>query len=248
MKILVLENDKHDFHLLRHLLEDLRPEAEIIGPISTVAQAKDYLQYCPYGIDTIIADIRLDDGLSFDALNYAPEGTPIIFTTTYGDHALRAFGYNSLSYLLKPIESEALSQALDKARRLQKPHRKRQTRSTAGEGGYRERFLVKTTKGEKVILTANLRYVVSEQKTTYLKLQDGTSYGLPKTLDEVAKLLNPKFFMRVNRKYIIPLGQVAGTESLENGKMSVCLKGDNHPEVIVSRTRKAEVCKWLEGH
>ena len=242
MKILVLENDKHDFHLLRHLLEDLRPEAEIIGPISTVAQAKDYLQYCPYGIDTIIADIRLDDGLSFDALNYAPEGTPIIFTTTYGDHALRAFGYNSLSYLLKPIESEALSQALDKARRLQKPHRKRQTRSTAGEGGYRERFLV------KVILTANLRYVVSEQKTTYLKLQDGTSYGLPKTLDEVAKLLNPKFFMRVNRKYIIPLGQVAGTESLENGKMSVCLKGDNHPEVIVSRTRKAEVCKWLEGH
>ncbi|TGX83056.1 response regulator transcription factor [Palleniella muris] len=247
MKILVLENDNHDFHLLKHLLEDIRPEAEIIGPISTVEQAKDYLQYCHYGIDIIITDIRLNDGLCFDALNHAPEDTPVIFTTTYGDHALQAFGYNSLSYLLKPIDSETLSQALDKARKLLRPHRKRQVSSTAGESSYRERFLVKSTKGEKVILIANIRYIVSEQKTTYIKLQDGTSYALPKTLDEVAGMLNPKFFMRVDRKYIIPLGQVAGTERLENGKMSICLKGDSHPEIIVSRTRKAEVCKWLAG-
>lgn len=247
MKILVLENDNHDFHLLKHLLEDLRQEAEIIGPISTVEQAKDYLQYCPYGIGIIIADIRLNDGLSFDALNYAPEDTPIIFTTAYGDHALQAFGYNSLSYLLKPINGEQLSQALEKARKLLRPHKKRQTRATAGESSYRERFLVKTTKGDKVILTANVRYVVSEQKTTYARLQDGTSYALTKTLDEIAGMLNPRDFMRVNRKYIIPLGQVAGTERLENGKMAVCLKGEDHPEIVVSRTRKAEVCKWLEG-
>ncbi|MCM1509863.1 MAG: LytTR family DNA-binding domain-containing protein [Clostridium sp.] len=247
MKILVIEDEIYNYRLLKHLLEGIEPEVEIIGPISTVEQAKDFLQYCHYGIDIIIADIQLNDGLSFDALIYAQEDTPIIFTTAYEEYALRAFEYNSLSYLLKPIDEEALVKALSKARKLMRPQRRKQTRHMAGEDSYRERFLVKLPKGEKVILTANIRYVLSEQKTTYLKLQGGTSYPIPMTLDEVAGMLNPRRFMRVNRKYIIPLEQVAGTERLENGKMAVSLKGDSYPEIIVSRTRKAEVCKWLEG-
>ncbi|MDE6152349.1 MAG: LytTR family DNA-binding domain-containing protein, partial [Prevotella sp.] len=163
------------------------------------------------------------------------------------EHALQAFGYNSLSYLLKPVGEEELAAAISKARNLLMPHRRRQRKNVTGEDTYRERFLVKTTKGEKVILTANIRYILSEQKTTYIKLQDGTSYALQATLDDVAAQLNPRRFMRVNRKYIIPLEQVTGTERLGNGKMSIHLTGDHYPEINVSRTRKAEVCKWLEG-
>ncbi|MBQ9093677.1 MAG: response regulator transcription factor [Prevotella sp.] len=247
MKILVIEDEMYDYRLLRNLLEKAEPEAEVIGPIASVEQAKSFLQYCHYGIDIIIADIQLEDGLSFDALNYAPETTPIIFATTHKEHALQAFGYNSLSYLLKPVGEEELATAIGKARNLLMPRRRRQRRNVTGEDTYRERFLVKTTKGEKVILTANIRYIVSEQKTTYIKLQDGTSYAMQTTLDDVAAQLNPRRFMRVNRKYIIPLEQVAGTERLENGKMAIHLAGDHYPEINVSRTRKAEVCKWLEG-
>jgi DNA-binding LytR/AlgR family response regulator len=86
---------------------------------------------------------------------------------------------------------------------------------------------------------------VSEQKNTYIKLLDGNSYRIDKTLDEMTSQLGERF-KKVNRKYIVPLEQVLGTERRENGKLLILLKGKNSPNIIVSRTRKREVCEWLK--
>jgi two-component SAPR family response regulator len=42
---------------------------------------------------------------------------PIIFTTAYDQYAIKAFQVNSVDYLLKPIEEEALGKALEKYRK-----------------------------------------------------------------------------------------------------------------------------------
>jgi two-component system LytT family response regulator len=42
----------------------------------------------------------------------------VIFVTGYDQHALAAFDANALAYLLKPVESERLTQAVERARRL----------------------------------------------------------------------------------------------------------------------------------
>ena len=246
MKILILEDEIHHYNVLRHLLEDLMPSALLIGPIPTVYEARHFF-LSESEADIIIADIQLNDGLSFEALSCAPEKTPIIFTTTHEEYALQAFEFNSLSYLLKPIDKEKLSIALKKAEQLMPDNTTKPSRTPIRpkKEKFRERFMVKTAKGEKMIPVSGIRYFVSEQKNTYLKLLDNTSYSVNIPLEKLSTQLDPQKFMRVNRKFIVPLEQVSATERLSNGKERLILKGDNPPEIIISRTRRNEVGEWI---
>ena len=248
MKILILEDEMHQYNVLRHMLEDIMPSALLIGPIPTVSEARHFF-LSHSEADIIIADIQLNDGLSFDALSCAPDNIPIIFITAHEEYALRAFEYNSLSYLLKPIDNDKLCTALKKAQRLITANTQpisRRVPTLPKKGKFRERFMVKTVKGEKMIPISGIRYFVSEQKNTYLKLLDNTSYPINIPLEKLSAMLDPQKFMRVNRKYIVPLEQVTETERLSNGKEKLILKGDNPPEIIISRTRRNEVGEWIK--
>ncbi len=250
MNILIFEDEIYNFSLLRHQLMDMNSDYNVIGPISTVEEGRAFLSY-HNDMDLIIADIQLGDGLSFDALRHAPEGTPIIFTTAYDEYALRAFEYNSLSYLLKPVGEEELAKAVAKA--LRHAHAANMGAdggsvyaALAADSAHRHCFLVRTSKGERRVHVSMMRYVASEDKTAYVHLIDGTSYPIDMTIAEAAAQLDPRRFMRVSRKYILPLEQVKGSEHLPNGRMRLMLYGASQPEIVVSRDMRKRVRAWME--
>lgn len=232
------------------MLADMLPECTILGPIASITDGKAFFRKNNENIDLIIADIQLTDGLSFYALQDAPADVPIIFTTAYDEYALRAFKYNSLSYLLKPIDEQELSTAIRKARERLITDDKRQTFFSllAENARYRERIVVNTYKGEKVVGLEEVHYIVSENKITYIVLHDGTSYYINMTLTNLAEQLNPRKFMRVNRKYIVPISEVEGFERDINGKERLLLKESvKNPLIIISRDNKHNVHDWIEA-
>ena len=80
MKILILEDEQRNaMHLIR-LLNDIDATFVIEGPFTSIKEAVEFFQ-SRKTTDLILADIRLTDGLSFEALKYAPATVPIIFTT-----------------------------------------------------------------------------------------------------------------------------------------------------------------------
>ena len=247
MKILVFDSDIQNYHLLRGILEDYDMRLDVIGPFTTVEQGRDYLMQHK-DVDIIITDVMLGGDKVFGVLDIVSSHVPIIFVTSRKEYALKAFEYYSLSYILKPVDEVHLIKALSKAVRLRKvlpiltP-----TGSWTSSGNGQERIVVKTFNGERVIHVTAIRYIVSEQKNTYIKLLDCNSYRIDKTLDEMMQQLDARRFMRVNRKFILPIEQISGTERKENGKLRIMLKGTNFPNIIVSRTRKTEVCEWLRG-
>lgn len=247
MNILILEPDIQCFDSLCAMLDKLLGGCNIIGPIANVEQGQTFFAENRERLDIIIAEVQLDDGLSFYALDHAPSDVPVVFTTSHGEHALQAFAYNSLSYLLKPITEDALNEALHKARErlITDEHREELLKLVARKARYRERFRVRTFNGERVVSVSKMRYIVSEQKVTYLVLADGSSYELNKPLTALQEELDPRFFMRVNRKYIVPSREVEGFEYGTNGKERMILKGDNPPLIIISRENKDNVHKWL---
>ncbi len=250
MKILIFEEEIYIFHQLRHLLEEMGAEYDVVGPITSVEQGRDYLSL-HHDMDIIVAETQLSDGLVFDALAYAPDDVPVVFISSVEDYAYRAFSFFSLSYLVRPFDDDALVEAMHKACQLlalRNPtgSNKGRTEIYNARWRYRERFVVKAFNGERIILLSTVQYIVSEHKTTYLVLLDGTSCPIDMSLDALSQQLDPNFFMRVNRKYIVPIEQVGGMEHLVNGKALLKLKTTAGPEIIVSRTRKAIVRKWLD--
>lgn len=247
MTILIFEDEQYNYDLLCDLLNEQLPECNVIGPIGSIVEGQNFFANNKERIDIIIADIQLSDGLSFYALTSAPQDVPIIFTTAYEEYALKAFEYNSLSYLLKPVDEEELLDAIRKTqeRMITDEHRAELFALLSEHARYRERFIVKTFKDEKVINLSDMRYIVSEQKSAFIKLVDGTSYELDKSLNQITEELDPRLYMRVNRKFIVPSREVERFEAGTNGKELLILKGDNPPEIIISRENKDNVHKWL---
>ena len=68
--------------------------------------------------DLVFLDIKLDQGTGFDLLDQL-EGFDfkVIFVTAYNEFAIQAFEYNTIDFLLKPIQIEDLIKAVESARR-----------------------------------------------------------------------------------------------------------------------------------
>ena len=116
MKILVIEDEQPNFLRLKKLLSEIDPKCTIDGPLVSQTAVREYFLQ-GYAPDIVISDIRLSDGLVFDAFDEMNVNTRIIFTTAYSEYAVKAFNYNSIHYLLKPIVREELAAAIDKALR-----------------------------------------------------------------------------------------------------------------------------------
>ena len=232
MNILILEDDIYSYYQLCSIITDMLPDSNIIGPMTSVKSCRKFFQGNREPLHLIITDINFEDGITFTALDEAPPEVPIIFTTSHEEYALRAFDYNSIAYLIKPINEANLRKTIRKAIGM----------------SWRERFIVNTFKGEKVISVDDVRYFVSENKVTYIVLHNGTSFNTDLTLTVIASQLNPQRFMRVKRKYIVPVNMVDMLERETNGKERLKLKpGKKNPEIIISRDNKQNVHNWIDG-
>ena len=112
-QVFIIEDEYYAALELKRTLSLLRPDYVIEGQAEDVEGSIDFLS--GHHVDLIIADIRLSDGYSFEALDQLHlTHVPIIFTTAYTQYRERAASYRMVDFLLKPIARAALQQALEK--------------------------------------------------------------------------------------------------------------------------------------
>lgn len=117
MNILILEDERRNYNHLRRMIEAMDRTFRTIGPAASIQEAVEYMRHGEVA-DIILADIRLSDGLSFEAFNREPPSVPVIFTTAYDEYAIKAFKYNAIDYLLKPVDADELEAAIRRARQM----------------------------------------------------------------------------------------------------------------------------------
>lgn len=245
--ILIIEDEKLSADRIIRLMHSISPET-IIGPvIESVEDAIVWLTTQPHP-DVILMDIRLSDGLSFEIFSRTKIQCPVIFTTAYDEYAVRAFKFNSIDYLLKPIDQIELASALEKLQVAALP-----LSVSALEGlknfllpkEYRSRFLLPFRDGYKTILTQDILYLYSEFKVTWVQMVNGSKEPVPQTLEELEKELNPKHFFRANRQFIIQIDAIEKIYNHFSGKIKVYIKNNPEIEVLISRNRVTDFKRWL---
>lgn len=246
MNILVIEDEKHNADRLIRLLEDTIEDARVHGPLASVAERK-----AP-AIELILADIRLTDGLSFDGLQDVPDNVPVIFTTAYDEYALKAFNYNGIAYLLKPIEKDELVEAIEKSRRVFTPtsatkeiaeiYRLLQSRSEA----YRQRFLIADKDGYITIPVSDISYISTESGTTRLFMKNNKQYTVDMSLDDIDTQLDPAQFFRATRQQIVNINSVRRVSNWFNRRIKIIVAEYPDIEVVVGREKVARLKQWLD--
>ncbi len=247
-RILLLEDEPPALQRLRAAVES-HPATEVVGTESSVDGAYLWLTGHP-APDLIIADIELADGKAFRLFERWRPTCPVIFCTAFDEHVLEALGWNGIDYILKPIRSERIHEALDKYAALRQHFRAEATERLTGFSAkprYRRRLLVKRGSEFLAIPVEKIAYLASEHKLTVAVLSDGNRHLLDRTLTDLESELDPTHFFRASRSHLLRIDAVEGFESAGKGRLEVLIAPRPGNPVIVSQKNAADFRAWLES-
>ncbi len=244
-RVLIIDDEVDARRVISKYLERYFPNFKVLGEADSFKSAVQLINETE--ADLIFIDINLGDGTGFDVLDESdPFAAQIIFTTAFDQYAVKAFRYQALDYLMKPIDSElfveAVNQALDKVR---------ERRSMSAD-----QILISYGNGERKISipTADgmcfvrLDCIVSfEADSSYCKvfLDDGKEILVSKPLkffdDKLRTNVN---FIRPHKSFIINMKFVEEYLKEEGGY----IKMKNGLKIPISRQKKDDVIRDLQTH
>lgn len=214
IKVIIIDDEPLARMIIRDYLEQ-ESDIEVIAECGDGFEgAKAIQQHKP---DLIFLDIQMPKLTGFEMLEIIDELPHVIFTTAFEEFAIRAFEKNAVDYLLKPINQERFSKALEKLRNIhgnQQPKQSLQQLKTDIEEETLERIVVKN--GTQIKLIPAQQIIFLEAYDDYVKIhtQDGM-FLKNKTMSSFEKQLDSKQFARVHRSFIIKVDQLAKIEPME---------------------------------
>jgi two-component system LytT family response regulator len=113
IKCVVVDDELFNRKLIIKLIEDANASFQILGEASNVKSAFDLINFIRP--EVVFLDVKMPDGSGFELLEMFKEiYFSVVFISGFDSYALKAFEFNALDYILKPINPEKLMKTLDK--------------------------------------------------------------------------------------------------------------------------------------
>jgi DNA-binding LytR/AlgR family response regulator len=252
MRVLIIEDEVQAAARLKHLLQEVNQDIQVIGTVDSVKSSCKWFSENP-APELIFMDIHLGDGISFEIFEQVKINVPVIFTTAYDEYALKAFKVNSIDYLLKPIDQADLAAALNKFSQL----------ISNGPGintvigninqvmnllsrRFKERFVIRVGEHLRTIEVKDILFFFSQDKTTFCTTADKRNHILDFTLDQLEGMLDPDQFYRISRKYLVSSKAISDILAYSNSRLRLVLSGSDDKDVVVARERVQHFKEWLD--
>jgi two-component system response regulator LytT len=253
-RALIIEDEKPAAEHLQRLISqvDARIETDLV--ISSVDEAVAWFGNNPMP-DLIFLDVQLSDGLSFEIFDHVDITCPVIFTTAFEEYAIKAFKFNSIDYLLKPLSIDDLKYAIDRFisgdnifrdSYIQALRYKVDQVMKSLTDKYKSRFVVNVGIHIKTIETGNINLFFSLEKSTFILESTGKTYDINYSLEQVEKLVDPALFFRISRKHIVNINSIFDIISYSGSRLKLKITNSRDDDILVSRSKIAEFRRWLE--
>lgn len=251
MNVLIIEDEKPAARRLSRMLAEL--DIEVQQMLHSVEESLNWLQNNTHP-DLIFLDIQLSDGLSFEIFEEIDVKSAIIFTTAYDEYALKAFKLNSIDYLLKPIDDDELTVAVQQFKKQQPKETDvqvnlddiRKLLVNPIDRKFKKRLSIKVGQHIKIIHINEIECFYSENKSTYIHTTENRNYLLDHSLENWQEQLDPEHFFRVNRTYVVHINAIKDIIAYSNSRLKLMLHSYNEQEIIVSRERVKDFKNWID--
>jgi two-component system, LytTR family, response regulator len=237
MDCLIIDDENHCIKTLTNLLENNFPEVKILGSCNESGKAYELIKH--HQPDFIFLDIEMpmlngfDLLTKFDRLNFE-----VIFTTAYDTYAIKAIRYSALDYLLKPIDLEDLTFAIEKLKRKPTSISKAQVHvaNVIHNKQMPETIALPASDGLIFIPVNDIVYCTADGSYTRIQLIDKSEMLLSKTLGDIEEILGESNFFRIHHSTLVNLKQVRKYIRGEGGEVIM----SNGKNLMVARTRKID--------
>ncbi len=241
MKYIILEDEMIAAQRLTRMVKELRPDYENVGIFESVEELAGHL-LTEGQPDILFLDIQVADGNSFELFNIMEVKSKVIFTTAYSEYAVNAFRHNAIDYLMKPINAEELSAALQKLSWFDPVKNKELTEHFTE---FKNRFLIKFGSKLTIVNADDIAYIYSENKIGYFVQKNGQRIASDYKLQDLESQLNPKLFFRVNRQFIVHIDSIAQMNTYSKARINLRLIPEFKEDIIISTEKTPEFKEWL---
>lgn len=195
MKVMIIDDSRLARKELRHMLKDFN-DIQVLGEASNAGEGMQLLKKTKP--DLLFLDIQMPEKDGFEFLEALDEVPEVVFVTAYDEFAIKAFEYNALDYLQKPVSTQRLERALDKVRKKLKENQE-EPDETLGENS---RVFVKDGDRCWFVTLRDIRLFEVMDNYTRIYFEEEKPL-IPKSLSYLESRLDPKVFFRANRQQII---------------------------------------------
>jgi two-component system LytT family response regulator len=251
LNIVIVEDEKPAAQKLANDLLQVDENIRIVKIIHDVQHAIRWFNEHS-NVDLVFMDVELTDGLSFEILEQIEIDFPIIFITAYDHYWQSALKSNGIDYLLKPVELRKLREALAKYSTLKSHFTGKlealiKLMTKPKEIAYKEKFLIR--RGKELVLTAVSDIVLfkASEKVTLLYTNESKILIVEESLLKLTEILNPRTFVRANRKFIVNVDYLEKVSLYPKGRIDIKMKHALEESILVAQEKAAEFKKRIEG-
>lgn len=223
-----------DERLAREELKSLLKDYHEIDIIDEARNGEEGIEKCKaLKPDLLFLDINMPGINGFDMVRQLEEIPKVIFVTAYDEYAIQAFEVNALDYILKPVDPVRLKDAIDKLSQSEDDFQANESSIATRKDrklSLRDKIFIKD--GEKCWFVELSKVRMLESDGNYVKVYfDQFRPLILRSLNSLEDRLDPEFFFRANRKFIINLQWVSSIENWFNGGLQVELREGEKVEI-----------------
>ena len=239
IRAFIVDDERLAIQRLTRMLDDTG-RVQIAGTTTDPAEAVRLLDTT--AVDVLFLDIQMPELTGFELLERLERPPMVVFTTAYDAYALDAFDANAIDYLLKPIDADRLTRALDRVERLSgqaPPDVRSLARELAAQLSPSKKLeRIASRVGERTTLleVARVTHFVARDKLTYA-VAAGREHVVDPTLTQLEERLDRRRFVRIHRSTIVNTAFVHELYPAVDGGVLVRLKDEQKTELSVARDR-----------
>jgi two-component system LytT family response regulator len=241
LKTILIDDEKGSLESLMFELREYCPEVEVVAASKDPKEGLRMIQ--KLSPDLIFLDIEMPGMNGFELLQQLPDvSLNVIFVTAYDQFAIRAFDFNAIDYVLKPVRKAKLISAVQKVVDLQQPKLDKsgldaliQNIRMQSHSGL-ENIALPTSDGFSMVHINDITQLQAESNYTWVFLNNQKKYLVTKTLKDMEDML------RFPQYYLVNLNHV---DRYVRGQGGYLIMKDN-AQIPVARAQKLELLRVLK--
>ncbi|HYV61553.1 MAG TPA: LytTR family DNA-binding domain-containing protein [Bryobacteraceae bacterium] len=237
---ILVDDEKLASEELAYQLKEF-PDIDIIATASNGLEALKLIQ--DLEPDLVFLDVQMPglDGMGV-IRKLREQDVPLpyfVMATAYDQYAVEAFRWEALDYVLKPVDKERLTVAVDRARKAVSDRNKSAQPEPASPKPALQR--------SKLLVRSNQRnFIVDAQDVVYATIDDGLITVVAsnlegqsnyRTIEELQSNLDPDTFWRVHRSYLVNIHRIKEVIPWFKSSFQLRMDDKKQTEIPVSRVQ-----------
>ena len=236
IKAVAISDDQVVCNLVEQVITSSCPNVSLEGKRGSVAEGEQLIN--ARQPDLVILDVKLNGGSGFDLLRqFASPSFRIIFISSLLEYALKAFKFNAIDFLLKPVEQDELAQAINKAfDRI--TYEEKLQQSIIGEKlkalNKKEKIILKTSNHIHLLNTEDIIRIEADANYSMFFTSDGRKIFVSRAIKDYEEMLIDQGFFRIHKSHLINVSKIKYFDKAEGGYV---IMNDGSTLPVASRKR-----------